>query len=449
MHSEKAAADYSVILDGGNIARWATPADTTAVEDVYGTVFADPSTGGYNDQIVTYLRGLLGGSQPYGSIHDVAIVIDPAGVVVSAVLLMRMPLDAAGTRITAGRPDLVVSRDDVRNRGYIRTLFSLIHARSAAYGDVLQAISGIPYYYRRFGYEYALSLGGSHIYPTDAIPALAAGTEEPYSIRPAGSADIDALIACYRHDCVLPRGDEPLLFTADIDRSYWEFVLSPAAAADTWYPYMIVDRSGATVGSIGVGRFRYSEQLEFYYCNTCVSVDMQVLAPSVLRQLSAIADQVASAAPGTPPFGALRANLGVAHPMHTALAQVLQRREEPYAWSIRVPSPAALLTAIAPVLSARLQAHAVTHFARPLVISLYRGGVSLDYRDGKVSAIDLERCDAPQASYPAGQFVQHVLGFRSTAALTAMHMDVRIDPAARPLLDVLFPAQPSWVTPID
>jgi hypothetical protein len=30
-----------------------------------------------------------------------------------------------------------------------------------------------------------------------------------------------------------------------------------------------------------------------------------------------------------------------------------------------------------------------------------------------------------------------------------MHMDVRIDPAARPLFDVLFPAQPSWVTPID
>ncbi len=36
----------------------------------------------------------------------------------------------------------------------------MVHQRSADEGHLVTAITGIPYFYRQFGYEYALDLGG-------------------------------------------------------------------------------------------------------------------------------------------------------------------------------------------------------------------------------------------------------------------------------------------------
>ncbi len=55
-----------------------------------------------------------------------------------------------------------------RNRGLVRALFEMIHARSSAEGHLVQAITGIPYFYRQFGYEYVLDLDGSRILPVDS-----------------------------------------------------------------------------------------------------------------------------------------------------------------------------------------------------------------------------------------------------------------------------------------
>ena len=40
-----------------------------------------------------------------------------------------------------------------RRRSLIRALFEMIHARGADKGHLLSTITGIPYFYRQFGYE--------------------------------------------------------------------------------------------------------------------------------------------------------------------------------------------------------------------------------------------------------------------------------------------------------
>src|SRR5207248_10437926 len=47
-----------------------------------------------------------------------------------------------------------------RNRGLIRAVLAMVHARGDGEGRPLSAITGIPYFYRQFGYEYVLDLGG-------------------------------------------------------------------------------------------------------------------------------------------------------------------------------------------------------------------------------------------------------------------------------------------------
>jgi hypothetical protein len=52
-------------------------------------------------------------------------------------------------------------------------------------GHKVQAITGIPYYYRLFGYEMALDLAGRRFGFEANVPKLKDGEEEPYRIRPA------------------------------------------------------------------------------------------------------------------------------------------------------------------------------------------------------------------------------------------------------------------------
>jgi predicted acetyltransferase len=86
---------------------------------------------------------------------------------------------------------------EYRNRGLIRAIFELIHARSTACGQLAQGITGLTYYYRQFGYEYALDLGGSRSVYLAAIPKLKEGQPEPYALRAATLHDLPQLLALY------------------------------------------------------------------------------------------------------------------------------------------------------------------------------------------------------------------------------------------------------------
>src|SRR5205809_1198915 len=66
-----------------------------------------------------------------------------------------------GIAFGVGQPEFVATHPDYRNRGLIRKLFEMVHARSEAEGHLVQGITGITYFYRQFGYEYALELKGA------------------------------------------------------------------------------------------------------------------------------------------------------------------------------------------------------------------------------------------------------------------------------------------------
>ncbi len=89
----------------------------------------------------------------------------------------------AGIPFKVGRPELVGTLPEYRNRGLVRRQFDIIHQWSAEQGEKVQVITGIPYYYRLFGYEMAMNLGGGRAgFPTH-IPRLKEGEAEPYHIR--------------------------------------------------------------------------------------------------------------------------------------------------------------------------------------------------------------------------------------------------------------------------
>jgi len=85
------------------------------------------------------------------------VVVDGARVVSTATLL-RETVVIEGVPIPAGQVEMVATDPAYEGRGLVRALMDWAHERSAARADLLQVMIGIPYFYRQFGYGYAMPI---------------------------------------------------------------------------------------------------------------------------------------------------------------------------------------------------------------------------------------------------------------------------------------------------
>ena len=118
------------------------------------------------------------------------------GKIVSSLNLISQTWTYGGMPFGVGRVELVGTDPSYRRRGLVRAQFEIVHRWSQERGELAQMITGIPYYYRQFGYEMALDLGGGRVGYAPQIPELAAGGTEPYRVRPAVEADLPFIAKC-------------------------------------------------------------------------------------------------------------------------------------------------------------------------------------------------------------------------------------------------------------
>ena len=118
-----------------------------------------------------------------------------------------------------GRPELVGTEPAYRHRGLVRKQFELIHQWSAQRGHLVQGITGIPYYYRLFGYEMALGLGGLQSGYRQHVPKLNKGQSEPYLIRTATEHDLPFIAQLYE------QGAARQLVSCVRDEALWRYEL--------------------------------------------------------------------------------------------------------------------------------------------------------------------------------------------------------------------------------
>lgn len=127
-------------------------------------------------------------TDPDAGLSACAVVVDGDRVVSTATLLDE-EVRIGGVRLPAGQVELVATEKEYEGRGLVRALMHWAHERSAARGHLVQAMIGIPYFYRLFGYEYAIDI--PQTLDVNALPP-ADGTAV---LRPARPSDIPAMAA--------------------------------------------------------------------------------------------------------------------------------------------------------------------------------------------------------------------------------------------------------------
>lgn len=126
---------------------------------------------------------LVASSQGLGS---VAVVVDGDRVVSTATLLDET-VHLGEVAIPTGQIELVATDAAYEGRGLASALVAWAHERSRARGHLLQVMIGIPYFYRRFGYEYVQPM------PTWRPIAEPPPPAPDVTVRRATSADVPHL----------------------------------------------------------------------------------------------------------------------------------------------------------------------------------------------------------------------------------------------------------------
>jgi GNAT superfamily N-acetyltransferase len=422
-------------LGDGLVLRRGRPEDAGPLQDLAVEVFREED-GSVDEPVVAWMGELLDGSHPVVT-PDLFTIVEDTGnrEIVSTLCLIPQEWAYSGIPFGVGRVELVGTREAYRRRGLIRRQMDAVHAWSAGRGHLAQAITGIPWFYRQFGYDMAVDLGGGRSCRADALPL--APDPDPWVVRPATAGDAGEIARIYDD------GMERYLVTCRRSAGVWAFELGGRAPGSAWSrPHLVVERDGRTAGVATYHRFS-SDTVWLTLCEIDPSAGWRDGTLAVLRHLTGLLGE------GERSRFTLRLAHGAVHPGAAALPDVLTETRRPYAWYIRVADLPAFLRRVAPVLEWNLSESPFAGHNGTLRINTYHGGFWIRLEDGALADAGELAPMHPEdgdAAFPDHSFLQLLFGRRSMDRLLEARPDCRAkDDAVAGLLDALFPEAPSFV----
>jgi predicted N-acetyltransferase YhbS len=318
--------------------------------------------------------------------------------VVSSLCLIPETLQVGGAQIRAGEIGYVATANDYEKRGLVRAQMDLVHEWSQERGHLAQIIGGIPYFYRQFGYEYAVAFPGVRL----LNPGVHLSIPDGWSVRPAVEADAEAVLA---------------LQTAELRR------VGVSRVRDAW-PMASGLRVAVRDGSVhGAGEYAPGPPGVPFDVVRSVAFDVR---EALFALLAGAPTPVAVLE--RPSASALMAGISHAHPYR-------------YGLYVRAPDPVAILGALRPVLTERLRAApAFAAYDGHVTLSLYTTSIVIGIASGSVVQITAApgEQNPRHIGVPPDLFATLIFGRYGAAGLEARHDDVSLGRFAG-LAEVLFP----------
>ena len=332
----------------------------------------------------------------------------------------------ASVSLPVAEMGFVGTRPAYRNRGLQRALSSTFERIALANGYSLAAIEGIPFFYRQFGYEYALPLFDSRFNLTlDQVPT---GSAIGFNMRPATPVDIPVLTQLYG------RQNASLTISTERSEAMWRTYLEPAAGRTpagsgelAGLQVFLILQEDRLVGYLALTPSGWANRLNV--TELAADADGATLAALHFARVQAMEggyESIGLQLPARHPASHLARDLGI-------------KEERTYGWQVKVLDPIVFLNTLAPALEGRLSESALCGHNGIIRFNLYRQQVGLKIQSGQIAAVALEAGAETDVNLPPQVAAQLWLGWKPFAALDAWHPDVRIREEKRSLLDTLFP----------
>ena len=424
------------------ILRQATSADAEKLADFNAIMHSDDGPDQPDQHIRAWTVDLLTKPHPTFKPGDFLLVEEPkSGKIVSALCTVSQTWLYEGVPFGVGRPELVATHPDYRRKGLIRTQMDMVHQWSAERGEIMQVITGIPWYYKQFGYEMALDLSGGRTAFPPHVPKLKDGETEPFQFRPATVADIPTIMELYAHT------SQHHAIACQRDEAMWQYELT-ARHEDNQVRIqiqIIETPEGEPVGYVGHAPRLWGTVFAINFMGIKPEVSWVEVVPPVMRFAQKMGETYAAHKEGGK-WEATYFTLGSEHPIYDLFPNALPRVRPPYAWYVRIPDLTAFLRHITPALERRLADSPLMGYSGPFALDFYRTGTRLQFEKGKITNVESWLPSTDQRGdvlFPDLTFLHVLCGRKSFDELDQFFVDcfARSD-RARVLVNALFPKKP-------
>ncbi len=434
-------------LGDGLILRRASVEDAESLADINSRMHSDEGPDKPDLRIAAWVRDLVAQPHPTLKPADFTIVEETStGRIVSTLCSIPQTWTFDGIEFGVGRPELVCTLPEFRRRGLVRTQMEEVHKWGDERGELVQVITGIPNYYRQFGYDMALNIGGRRYGFEPQVPALKNGAIEPFLIRRAEEKDIDFVLQLYTETqkrFAISCKRTPENFRYEIDGQSIDNI--------NHFELMVIEvEEGGRVGYFLHTNMLWGGGVYAIGYELIKGVSWLDVSPSVVRYLWQKGAEYAGR--DSQPRTTFGFGLGEDHPVYEALEDRLPAQRKPYAYYVRVPDVPAFLRKVRPALEKRLAESVMAGHTGELKLSFYRNGVRMVFEHGKIVIIEsLQVVDgvSMDAGFPDLTFLHLLFGHRSLDELRHAFTDCYWEnQTGRVLLNALFPKRISDVYPI-
>jgi hypothetical protein len=428
-------------LEDNLVLRTATPEDAEEVAAFNSVVMTEPPDYEPEPEIGDWTRDLFDGVNRRVGPNDFTVVEDTkTGKIVSTIVYISQVWNIGGIDTPMGMPEIVGTHPDYRRRGLVRKQFEVMHEWGKERGHLFNTVMGIPYYYKQFGYEYALDAWGGRATARTALSGVLAKKDStpPLTARNASREDVTFIAET---ELISRRR---LFVTAARDSKIFESELfGRRDASMVFYRTRILEQNGVPVGYYEYGTTTKRDKIDVNALEINAAVNWLDATSSMLVDLKSLADAIETADGGK--CEKIEFGFGSEHPAFKLFDSQFGSEKKPYAWFVRVPDIAALVSHISSVIEARLAASDLHGWSGDLKISFYRSGLEMNFDAGKLTAVKntgpIER-DEAQAHYPDLTFTKALFGQYSFTQLRDMLNDCFTHkPAHQALQDILWGGQ--------
>ena len=432
-------------LGKGLILRHANSADVEALVTFNASLHSEAGPDKPDEKVGAWVRDLMTKPHPTTSIKDFTIVEDTvSGEIVSSMNIIPQTWSYAGIEFGVGRPELVGTVPKYRKRGLVRAQFEVIHQWCAERDLKVQAITGIPYYYRQFGYEMALALDGGRVGYLANIPKLNNDAEEPYKIRLAQKKDVQFISELYKLN------SQRYLVSSCISDELWQYELKEKDNNNVTLNKISVIETGdgENIGFLAHPPFLWGPTLTLFMYELKAGISWLDVTPSVLRYLTQEGKAYAAKVEDQE-MEAFAMWMGTEHPVYETISDRLPRKRDPYAYYVRVPDLPDFVRHISPILEERLAKSVLVGHSGELKLSFFRSGLKFIFENGSIKEVDQynpEHANDGDVLFPDLTFLRVLFGYNNFWEVEKIFADcyARND-HGRALVPILFPQKASNV----
>ncbi len=361
--------------------------------------------------------------------HWLYVEDEASGEIVSSLGLIPWVWRYEDVTLKVGEMGIVSTLEAYRNRGLIRALTARHQESMREEAFDLGAIQGIPYFYRQFGYEYAVPLEAHWNMQLHDIPDGWKEYHDSYGFRVATVEDIPVLMSLYNETT------NSLNVSTVRSAEHWQYMFQHSVGtemeSETW---LILDADKKPIGYWRIACYGFGSGL---IVSETSRLSMAA-AKGLLHWLKTAALQ------RDKPY--IRLNL----PPNNDLLQTARyggaHNNGSYAWQIHLVDVARLLMKLKPVFERRIAASPLAGFTRTVLINLYREAFELTFDQGELLSVrSIGFSDGGGIRIPPLVFAQLVLGYRSREELKAIYPDISIWGEGQYLVDILFPKLDAFI----